>query len=190
MIGPEDAGKVIVGGSNVTGDALRKASEIGVAGVVVGAIVDRDLIDFLGYDIGVAITGQEDINTSLIVTEGFGTITMAQRTFDLLKSLNGRTASVNGATQIRAGVIRPEVVVPSETAIIGDGNPADGQMLEVGSHIRVIREPYFGILGKVTALPPEPVQIPTGATTRVLEAELADGRNVTVPRANVEIIEE
>lgn len=190
MIGPEDSGKVIVGGSNVTGDALRKASEAGVAGVVVGAIVDKDLIDFLGYDIGVAITGQEDINTSLIVTEGFGTITMAQRTFDLLKSLNGRTASVNGATQIRAGVIRPEVVVPSETVVIGDGDPADGQMLEVGSHIRVIREPYFGILGNVTALPPEPVQIPTGATTRVLEAELADGRNVTVPRANVEIIEE
>ena len=39
---------------------------------------------------------------------------MAERTFSLLKSLEGKTASINGATQIRAGVIRPEVIVPLE----------------------------------------------------------------------------
>ena len=61
-------------------------------------------------------------------------------------------------------------------------------MLEIGSHIRAIREPYFGMLGNVTALPSEPVLIPSGSTVRVLEAELADGRKVTIPRANVEII--
>jgi len=56
-IGPEDEGHILVGGSQVTGAALRRASEVGAAGVIVGAIVDQELIDFLGYDIGVAITG-------------------------------------------------------------------------------------------------------------------------------------
>src|SRR5437660_1715529 len=53
----EHRGQIVVGGSNVSGGALRRAAELGVTGIVVGAIVDRDLIDFLGYDIGVAITG-------------------------------------------------------------------------------------------------------------------------------------
>lgn len=190
MITPDMAGQVIVGGSNVSGAALKKAAEIGVAGVVVGAIVDRDLIDFLGYDIGVAITGQEDINTTLITTEGFGSIRMADRTFRLLSSLDGERASINGATQIRAGVIRPEVIVPARETKHKEKRAELGQILEVGSHIRAIREPYFGLLGKVTALPPEPLVIPSGATVRVLEAELVDGQRVTIPRANVEIIEE
>ncbi|HOP79896.1 MAG TPA: hypothetical protein PLZ21_04945, partial [Armatimonadota bacterium] len=190
MITPDMAGKVIVGGANVSGTALKKAAEVGCAGVVVGAIIDKDLIDFLGYDIGVAITGQEDINTTLITTEGFGSIRMADRTFKLLSSLQGQLASVNGATQIRAGVIRPEVIVPRVDIGVEDEPQDFGQILDIGSHIRVIREPYFGILGTVTKLPPEPVLIPSGATVRVLEAELSDGRHVTVPRANVEIIEE
>ena len=183
------AGKVIVGGSNISGTALKKAAEIGVAGVVVGGIIDKDLIEYLGHDIGVAITGQEKIPTSLIVTEGFGVIRMAHRTFDLLKSLEGKQASINGATQIRAGVIRPEIIVPSEKGL-DESIPDDEQSLNIGTRIRIIREPYFGVLGHVTALPPEPVLIESGAKVRILEAELEDGKPVSVPRANVEIIQE
>jgi len=190
MITPDLAGKVIVGGSNVSGAALQKAAQVGCAGVVAGAIIDRDLVDFLGYDIGVAITGQEDINTTLVITEGFGSIRMADRTFRLLSSLEGKQASINGATQIRAGVIRPEVIVPTEKAGAEEKQQDLGQILDIGSHIRAIREPYFGLLGTVTALPPEPILIPSGSTVRVLEADLADGQRVIIPRANVEIIEE
>ena len=106
------AGKILIGGANVSGAALRKAADLGVKGIVVGGIVDVDLIAYLGYDIGVAITGHENIPITLVITEGFGTIAMARRTYDLLASLQGRSASINGATQIRAGVIRPEVIVP------------------------------------------------------------------------------
>jgi biotin carboxyl carrier protein len=185
----DHAGAVIVGGTGITLGALRKAASIGAQGVVVGAITDTDLIAYLGHDIGVAITGQEDIPTTLILTEGFGSIRMAQRTFDLLKSLEGRKVSINGATQIRAGVIRPEVIAPLEKIPDTAAKPSKGQLLEVGSNIRIIREPYFGMLGTVTKLPPEPVEIESGAVVRILEAELLDGTVVRVPRANVEIIE-
>ena len=105
-------GAIVVGGAGITAEALAKATQIGVKGLIAGGIRDNDLMKFLGYDIGVAITGQEAIDLSVVVTEGFGDLSMAQRTFDLLKSLEGKTASVNGATQIRAGVIRPEILVP------------------------------------------------------------------------------
>lgn len=183
---PDMAGQVVVGGANISGAALRKAGELGILGIVAGAVVDQDLVNYLGYDIGVAITGHETIPLTLILTEGFGTIPMAERTFRLLKSLEGRMASINGATQIRAGVIRPEVIVPGEV----DESALDGDLndLEIGVPIRIIREPYFGKLATVAALPPELTVIPTGAHVRVLEATLANGERVTVPRANVEII--
>lgn len=192
LITPDLAGKVVVGGSFVQGSTLRKAGECGVVGIVVGGTLDTDLIEFLGHDIGVAITGHEDIPLTLILTEGFGQIRMAQRTFNLLRSLEGRTASINGATQIRAGVIRPEVIVP-RPELANEPLPRaaiEAQVLEIGSSIRIIREPYFGRLASVTALPPQLVEIPTGAMVRVLEAEMDGGERVIVPRANVEIIAE
>ena len=52
------------------------------------------------------------LGITVIVTEGFGDIAMAERTFDMLKDHAGDDASVNGATQIRAGVMRPEIIIP------------------------------------------------------------------------------
>ncbi len=53
-----------------------------------------DLKPILGYTLGVAITGSEDLVTSLIVTEGFGKINMGSRTFDLLKLHDGNCSSL------------------------------------------------------------------------------------------------
>ena len=188
LILPSDKGKILVGGRGVTAAALKKANQLQVAGLVVGAVKDVDLIELLGYDIGVAITGQEAVETTLVCTEGFGELAMAERTFNLLKSIEGRRASLNGATQIRAGVIRPEVIAPSTTAATASPKEASAQYLVVGTPIRVIREPYFGRLGSVTELPSQLQVVESGAEVRVLMAVLDDGQQVCVPRANVEII--
>lgn len=188
----EMKGKIVIGGSFVTAAALRKAVSYGVKGIVVGAIDDKNLKEFLGYDIGVAITGNEQKGITLMITEGFGKLAMAKRTFELFKELNGKKASMNGATQIRAGVIRPEVIVAleGETYEVKEETEELKEGLVVGTMVRVIREPYFGRIGKVTALPPELRVIETEAKVRVLEIEFDDGSRVIVPRANVEIIEE
>lgn len=183
-----DAGKILVGGSGVTLAALQRANDLGVVGLIVGAVRDVDLIQFLGYDIGVAITGQEAIATTLLATEGFGQLRMAERTFNLLKTLEGRNASMNGATQIRAGVIRPEIIAPSQQASVESVSTQAGSSLELGTPIRIIREPYFGRLGTVTELPAQLQTVESGAEVRVLMAKLDDGQAVCVPRANVEII--
>lgn len=190
---PDNAtGQILVGGATVETDAIARAAEQGAVGIVVGGIRDTDLVRYLGRDIGVAITGSEDIPLSIIVTEGFGAIQMANRTFRLLKSLEGKTASINGATQIRAGVIRPEIIVPLEDPThLPESPPArEAQLLDIGSAVRIIREPYFGQLGTVIELPPELMQIESGTHARVLKARLNDDSVVVVPRANVEIIVE
>lgn len=193
MIDSSHSGKVIVGGSLVTGDALAKAAKAGIKGIVVGGVEDEDLIKFLGYEIGVAITGQEEIGLTLIITEGFGKMKMPQRTFDLLKSFDGREASINGATQIRAGVIRPEIVIAltekEAKGSVEEEEEATGGMTP-GTPVRIIRDPYFGAIGQVASLPVELQKAETESDVRVVQVTLEDGRKVIVPRANVEIIEE
>jgi hypothetical protein len=190
LIDPSCAGKILIGGSFVSQQALHKAVSVGVKGVVVGGFDDRDLKEFLGYDLGVAITGHEQKGITLVLTEGFGRMNMAHGTFDLLCSREGYVASINGATQIRAGVIRPEVVIPVGADIRRKVAEHEQGALDIGSPIRVIRAPYFGRLGRVTALPPELQLLETEAKVRVLEVEFGDGLRAVVPRANVELIEE
>ena len=190
---PEHRDKILVGGSLVTTEAIQQAIQHGVRGIVAGGIDDADLRELLGYELGVAITGSEEIGITLVVTEGFGSIAMAEQTFALLKAREGMKTSINGATQIRAGVVRPEIVIPiapetSQTS--SEAGDATEGILEVGSSVRIIREPYFGKLGRVTELPVELQNLETEAQVRVLRVELENGQQTTLPRANVEAIEE
>ncbi len=181
--------KILIGGARVTLEALRKAMDVGVRGIVCGGFSYQDIRQLLGYDIGVAITGSEPIDITLVVTEGFGDIAMAEQTFTLLKSFDGQAASINGATQIRAGVIRPEVVIP-QPGRAHRGNIDDkATALALGASVRCVRAPYFGRLGTVAELPIAPAKMPSEAMVRVVKVALADGETVLVPRANIEVIE-
>ena len=71
----------------------------------------------------------------------------------------------------------PEPKMVAETGVV------------VGDEVRIIREPYFGKIGTIKSLPSKLKEIETGAKVRIMDVELADGKVVTVPRANVEIIE-
>ena len=182
--------KIIVGGSFVSIEAYKKALKLNVRGIVVGGFNYFDLEEVLGYRLGVAITGTEDLATSLVVTEGYGNIKMSDRTFDLLKTHNGKFVSINGATQIRAGVIRPEIVIPLNGNDIPNDVDIDKERLgiEEGSLVRVIRAPYFGKIGNVTGLPPELQQMESETMVRVAQVNI-DGDDIVIPRSNLEMLE-
>ena len=191
---PEHRDDILVGGSLVTTDAIQKAIQQGVKGIIAGGIDDSDLRELLGYELGVAITGSEEIGVTLVITEGFGSIAMAEQTFALLKAREGMKTSINGATQIRAGVVRPEILIPIASEVTKKASEAEDDtaegLLEIGSSVRIIREPYFGKLGRVTELPVELQNLETEAQVRVLRVKLENGEQTTLPRANVEAIEE
>jgi len=194
LLAPHHTGKIVVGGAFVGTAALARARAVGVKGVVVGGMHDKDLRALLGYDLGVAITGTEQVGFTLILTEGFGRIPMARKTFELLRTLNGRKACVSGATQIRAGVIRPEIIVPlaAGEALEGIDVGSAGQAREgvkVGDPVRVIREPFFGRIGQVAGMPSDLTMIPTESHVRVMEIQFPDGSRAVVPRANIEVLE-
>ncbi len=184
-------GKIIVCGAMIEYDFIKKAIEKGVNGIISGGIDDNDLKKLLGYNIGVAITGHENIGLTIVATEGFGKINMAKKTFELLKRFEGHKSSIHGKTQIRAGVMRPEIIIPLEFKEDELQEPeAKMSLLEIGTTIRVIRQPNFGVIGKVTGLPEKLTSVESETMVRILEAELENGQKVTIPRANVEVIED
>jgi hypothetical protein len=190
-LGDNLAGKIVVAGRLITRDVFDRAGKIGIAAIVCGGFHDADLRGLLGYDLGVAITGHEDIHPTLIITEGFGEIAMARGTYDLLASHAGHRASANGATQIRAGVLRPEIIIPRSDGAATGLTPDESHKpmgLTVGCLVRIIREPGFGRLGTVKSLPPEAQRVESEAKVRVVELEFPGGETMLVPRTNVEVI--
>ena len=192
LIQTDHEGQILVGGSTVDRQTVEFAIDKGVKGIVCGGIDDRELYQLLGYELGVAITGSEKIGLTLMITEGFGQISMARQTFDLLLHRQGMKASLNGTTQIRAGVQRPEIVIPLEkdsNSSLDKDRVITPSALDVGTQVRLIRSPYFGQLGEVTKLLVEPQSLETEAHVRVLEVQLHNQERIVLPRANVEIVE-
>ena len=190
MIPGDVKGAVIVGGSFISLKAYKKAISVGAAAVVVGGFNYHDLKDVLGYTLGVAITGSENLGTSLILTEGYGQIPMGNRCFELLQQHNGKFTSVNGSTQIRAGVIRPEIVIPltADDSMESKTDKDTTSGISSGSLVRVIRAPYFGDIGTVVSLPSELQQMESETMVRVAEVEIG-GETLVIPRANLEMVE-
>ena len=178
---------VVVIKSFIDYGTYQKINKLGLKGIICGGIDYESLTKILGYPLGVAITGSEDV-TTVVVTEGFGNINMSDRTFELLKKYKDSYCSINGATQIRAGVMRPEVIINLDFDIANINDNKDESLILVGSKVRIIRDPFFGLIGIVSALPSELVKMKTETMVRAAEVTLEDGTKKIIPRANLEVI--
>jgi len=182
------AGRVLVGGTRVNLSALQCASERGATGFVTGSIDDATLKGYLGYDLGIAITGDEKVAMTVIITEGFGTLPISKRAQAILIASNGGEVALDGATQVRAGAVRPEIILPMQepqktiVALIDNDKG-----LHVGKEVRVIRAPYFGKISKILELPTQPQKLSSGAIAKVAKLSI-DGVTCIVPRANLEVM--
>jgi hypothetical protein len=173
-------GKVLVG-------ALQCAAQRGATGFITGSIDDATLKGYLGYDVGIALTGDEKVTMTLIITEGFGELPISHRAQSIFIAADGGYVSLDGSTQVRAGAVRPEVILLPQK-VVGDLSTTDsGQGLRLGKEVRVIRAPYFGAIGEIVELPVQPQALETGALARVAKIKIKD--NIfTVPRANLEVM--
>jgi len=127
---------------------------------------------------------------TVILTDGFGELNMDPRITAILEELTGSLASVDGTTQIRAGVVRPQVLVsrPASSRIEEDVPSSRHGSLSVGCRVRLLAAPDFAVHGTVLELPEEPRVIETGSSVRVAVVKLHPDRIRVVPRANLEVL--
>lgn len=183
------AGLVLVGGHSPTVEALQLAAQRGAVGCITGSIDDLTLQRYVGHEIGIALTGDERVSMTLIITEGFGRLCINERIVKLLSASHGARASINGATQVRAGALRPEIITRAAPSLNEIEEQRSHAGLSVGARVRLIRVPYFGSRGTVVDLPRELTQIETGAWARVARVRVDETLSeVAVPRANLELL--
>ncbi len=189
MITDNCRGAIIVGGRHIEGEAISKAMKVGARGLVAGTASYLHLTGPLGVRLGVGITGQEDIGLSVILTEGFGRLPMRTGIWEALKRMEGMQASMNGATQIRAGAIRPEIVVPFPGFTVSGVNESPvSEDLVAGMAVRIVAEPWFGETGEIAEIQRQPELLETGTRVPVVKVLLGNRQSVTVARANVEVL--
>lgn len=190
--GPQHYGAVVFGGAGITLEGMKAALQHDVAGVIVGGLSSQALVSLLGREFSVGITGHEDLSTTFIATEGFGSVPMLEKTYGILQRRLGSLVSMNGRTQIRAGVQRPEIIINHQipaAARQAAGQPRGAMQaparLGVGSQVRVIIDPYFGQTGEIVAELPKK-KLPTEVEAPLLQVQLADGQLVELLANNVE----
>lgn len=187
LIRPEHEGCIVAGGCRLGLETLERARRLGVKGIVVGSMHKSVLDSWLGFILGTAVTGLET-SLTLLLTEGFGSFPMMPTTFAILSHLHGVSASIDGATRVRAGVIRPELFVPHHGPLSEGALPSDRE-LRAGQTVRLIRTPRFGQLARVVCAEPFLQQLPTEARLFSVWVQLlSTGQVVAAPIANLEII--
>ena len=110
-IGKPEAKSILVIPGKIDYSFLKKAADLKIAGIIAASIDNRDLVEFTGEEIGVALTGNENIPFPLILTEGFGNFQMQPELRNFFRQQTGKPTFIDGHTQIRAGVIRPKIII-------------------------------------------------------------------------------
>jgi len=81
-------------------DAIAKCRQLGAAGLIAGCVDLRDVLD-------------PNLGFTLVVTEAFGASSIPEELAAALSAHEGELALVDGTTQLRVGVRRPRIILPS-----------------------------------------------------------------------------
>lgn len=176
------AGRIVCAFESINAHQLCHFREAGALGVIAPGIDGRSLMDFCGGHLNPAATGDENVGIAMVFTEGFGALPMAVKSRRILMALMNREVSMSGATQVRAGVIRPELIGPPVT--VGD----DENPLSIsGRSVKIIRGPHMGCEARIVDEPVTPQLLQSGIAALTYTLQLTDsGDTISVPRVNVE----
>ncbi len=166
-------GKILVGGSRASAETLTRARAMGVAGIVLGGVLDKELRDFEGIqrrrrEIG-GLTG----SFGLVLLEGFGKVGFDPQLFAWFRRHVGRLASVFG-TEHRVYVYDAEPP------------PQRRPLPSIGERVIAHRRPFQGRGGVLVAVFDELHATPSGLTAQMGLVRFEDGRLAPVPLANLE----
>ena len=166
-------GRIVVGGSRASAETLTRARAMGVAGIVLGGVLDKELRDFEAIqrrrrEIG-GLTG----SFGVLLLEGFGKVGIDPQRFAWLRGHAGRTASLFGAE----GLLFVHEATPP---------PARRSLPRVGERVVAHRRPFQGRAGVLVAELEDLHAAPSGIPTRMGLVRFEDGRLAPVPLANLD----
>jgi hypothetical protein len=106
-------GKILVFHNSINLEVLQTAAKLKVNGIIAPSIDNKDWVLFCKNELNVAFTGDEQFGFSLVLLKGFGNYRLEDDVSARLKSYQDKEISISGRTQIRAGIVRPQIILPA-----------------------------------------------------------------------------
>ena len=173
LIDAESAGRIIVGGSWASAEAITRARAVGVAGIVVGSLHARDLADFTGLQHRRSLLGTSAPPFAVLALDGFGQSSMDPNRFAWLRSHANHQATILG---------------DSRRLLVFDASPAPVRVprATVGDRVVIVAGPGRGQAGLLSEVPVQPMAVGSGISALCGLVRLDAGRTVAVALANLE----
>jgi hypothetical protein len=169
-------GRIIVGGSRASAEALTRARAMGVAGIVLGGVLDKELRDFEATQLRRRRTGAATGELGILLLEGFGKVGLDPGLFAWFRSNDGHLASLFGA----AGRLY---------VYDADAPPARRVLPRPGDRVVAHRRPHAGQTGELVEVLGGLRASPAGIASPSGIVRFADGLSAVVPLANLEATE-
>lgn len=122
----------------------------------------------------------------IILTEGFGRLTMNSAAYKLLTTNERREVSISGEYLDRMKGVRPEIIIPLPAS--GD-LPVETDTFANGMQVRILRAPHRGQIGTLTNIYEGLTSLPNGIRTQAGDVQLENGETILLPLANLEVLE-
>jgi len=193
QLGEQLTGRIVVTGGLIFSDALEKAVDLGISGFISGGINVRDFLAAGGI-LGKENKKWSDVGVSLLITEGFGSISIGEDVFALLKKHDNRFVILDGN---RSKMILPTTDPNSMIYIRKTQLPAMSMVetdlesqevaLECGSKVRITGLKDLGKQGVVEAIDRTPTKLLSGVST-FLVTVVTSNRKLRIPYTNLEIL--
>lgn len=176
MIDVGATGRIVVGGSRASAETLTRARAMGVAGIVLGGVLDKELRDFEATQQRRRGIGGVRGDFAVVLLEGFGKVGLDPGLFAWFRAHEGRMASLFGDS---ARVYVYDAEPP----------PARRALPRVGDRVIAHRRPHAGRTGELVRLLDAPHAAASGVVARSALVRFEDGPTAIVPLANLEATE-
>jgi hypothetical protein len=166
-------GKILVGGSRASAETLTRARAMGVSGIVLGGVLDKELRDFEAIQRRRREVGGLAGSFGVLLLEGYGKVGIDPHRFAWFRSHAGRMASLFGSE----GLLY---------VYAADRPPARRTLPRVGERVIAHRRPHQGRAGVLVAELEDLHAPASGIPARMGLVRFEDGRLAPVPLANLE----
>jgi hypothetical protein len=167
-------GAVILAGYCAQADALQAAADLPLRGLILGSM-SADLIPVVNK-----------LNFPVILLSGIGRIPIDSAAYKILTTNEKRDTSLNSMPWNPQTGDRPEVVIPLPS--VGNVAPETDKFNQ-GQTVRIQGAPYNNFIGTLVQLKPGLSGLANGVRTPSALVQLENEEQVTVPLANLEVLE-
>jgi hypothetical protein len=169
-------GRIVVGGSRASAETLTRARAMGVAGIVLGGVLDKELRDFEATQQRRRDVGGVRGDFAVLLMEGYGKVGFDPGLFAWFKSHDGHLASLFGAE--------------ARLYVYDAGAPPARRVLpRPGDRVIAHRRPHAGLGGTLLRVLDRSQAAESGVVARAGLVRFEDGRTAIVPIANLEATE-